>query len=490
MTLILLLLTPLASVAILPALRRRFVMEVVQVAAAGVILVLGILVSASVWSNRAALTVDFPVRWLDGILRVDALSALLIVLIVFVGFVGAFYSVGYLRSHSRDLPVRRLHLYFSLFNLFLFSMLLAVSTDNLGVMWVAIEGTSLTTAFLVNMDGTGSSIEAGYKYLILSSVGIAMAFLGTVLIYSAGLNVAGEVAANRTSLLGTSASLNPEIVRLAFILVLVGYGTKAGLAPMHTWLPDAHSEAPAPVSSLMSGVLTSVGFYAILRFKVLADLVLGTSFSEQLLTAAGIFSLALAAVFLLQPANYKRMLAYSTVEHMGLITLAVGFGGYWGVFGALFQLINHSLSKSLLFIVSGNIFLKFHSTRIADVKGLLRVSPWTGGAFLAGLVALMGLPPSATFLSELMIFKAGIDRGSPVLVACALGLLVAIFGGMLGAANKMLCGQPPESVDASGEPLWAMAPLSISLAILLVLGLVLPAPLLDLFDQALQVLGV
>jgi hydrogenase-4 component F len=363
-----------------------------------------------------------------------------------------------------------------------------VTTDNLGVMWVAIEGTTLATVFLVNLHNTHTSLEAAYKYLILSSVGIALAFIGTVLMYYAGSARSGEIAVNWTSLQAAASSLDPQVVRLAFVFILVGYGTKAGLAPMHTWLPDAHSEAPAPISALMSGVLLNVGLYALVRFKAIVDITLGASFSSRLLMGIGLLSLAVAAAFLLTQRNYKRMLGYSSVEHMGIICLGLGFGGYWGVFGALLHVINHALSKSLLFMLSGNILLKYRTTDIRRVRGLLRASPLTGGAFLAGILALVGLPPFGPFISEFIIFRAGMGSNAWVAVI-GIGLLVVVFAGMLASVNQMLYGEPPDKL-ARGEVLrWSIAPLAVNFALLIALGLTLPPALVDALKQAIAVLG-
>jgi hydrogenase-4 component F len=356
-------------------------------------------------------------------------------------------------------------------------------------MWVAIEGTTLATVFLVNLHQTRTSLEAAYKYLILSSVGIALAFIGTALVYYAGAAKAGEIAVNWSALQAAAGSLNAEVVRLAFVFIVIGYGTKAGLAPMHTWLPDAHSEAPAPISALMSGVLLNVGLYAIMRFKAVVDAAIGQDFAAGLLIGVGLLSLVVAAAFLVRSRNYKRMLAYSSVEHIGIVCLGLGFGGYWGVFGALLHVVNHALSKSLLFILSGNILLKYHSAEIGEVRGLLRAAPWTGALFLAGTLALMGLPPFAPFISEFIIFRAGLESHTWS-AAAAVILLVVIFGGMLASVNRMLYGEPPAELPRGDALRPWLAPLAANFALLLVLGLTLPAPFVIALEQALKVLGI
>jgi hydrogenase-4 component F len=476
-----LLLIPLAAAASISLSHRRALMELLHTGAAIAVFGIGVAVAAEVLDGEILVAGT-------NLLRVDSLSALMVVIITFLGAVAAFYAIGYLRAEFADADLPRARLFFSLFHLFIFTMLLAATTDNHGVMWVSIEGTTLATVFLVNLRRSRTSLEAAYKYLILSSVGIALAFIGTALVYYAGAAKAGEIAVN-WSALSAAASLNPEVMRLAFVFILIGYGTKAGLAPMHTWLPDAHSEAPAPISALMSGVLLNVGLYAVLRFKAVVDLNIGSHFTGALLLGIGLLSLAVAAAFLVRPRNYKRMLAYSSVEHMGIICLGLGFGGYWGTFGALFHILNHALSKSLLFMLSGNILRKYHSAAIDDVRGVLHTAPWTGALFLAGTFALLGFPPFAPFVSEFIIFRAGLDT-HPWVAALGVILLVVVFAGMLASINRMLYGLAPADLPrGDGLRLW-LAPLTLNLALLLVLGLTLPLPLQAALNKVLQVLGI
>jgi hydrogenase-4 component F len=239
----------------------------------------------------------------------------------------------------------------------------------------------------------------------------------------------------------------------------------------------------------MSGVLLNVGLYAIMRFKAVVDAAIGQDFAAGLLIGVGLLSLVVAAAFLVRSRNYKRMLAYSSVEHIGIVCLGLGFGGYWGVFGALLHVVNHALSKSLLFILSGNILLKYHSAEISEVRGLLRVAPWTGALFLAGTLALMGLPPFAPFISEFIIFRAGLES-HPWSAAAAVILLVVIFGGMLSSVNRMLYGEPPADLPRGDALRPWLAPLAANFALLLVLGLTLPVPFVIALEKALKVLGI
>ena len=482
MILIGLLLIPLAAAGLIALTRRRALMELLHTLAALATLAMGTAIVLRVRTGDVLTA-------LGDLLRVDALSAFMVAIITFLAGIASLYAVGYIRAEFAGEHLSRPRLFFALLHLFVFTMLVAVTTDNLGVMWIAVEGTTLATVFLVNLRHTRTSLEAAYKYLILSSVGIALAFIGTALVYYAGAAEAGEIAVNWSALNTAAGSLNPEVVRLAFVFIVIGYGTKAGLAPMHTWLPDAHSEAPAPISALMSGVLLNVGLYAMIRFKAVADVALGPEFAARLLIGVGLLSLLVAAAFLVRQRNYKRMLAYSSVEHIGIICLGLGFGGYWGVFGALLHVLSHALSKSLLFILSGNILLKYHSAEIGDVRGLLHAAPWTGALFLAGMLALIGLPPFAPFISEFMIFRAGLES-HPWAAGTAVILLVVVFGGMLASMNRMLYGDPPADLPR-GEPLrlW-LAPLAANFVLLLVLGLTLPSPFVAALQQVLNVVGI
>ena len=477
-----LLFIPLAAAAMIAFASRRALMELLHGVSAMTTLSAAAAIALEAWNGNLIVAAG-------DLFRVDALSALMVAIIALLGAIASLYAVGYIRAELDDAHLPRVRLFFALFHVFIFTMLVAVTTDNLGVMWIAVEGTTLATVFLVNLRHTRASIEAAYKYLILSSVGIALAFIGTALVYYAGAAKAGEVAVNWSALRAGAGSLNSDVVRLAFVFIVIGYGTKAGLAPMHTWLPDAHSEAPAPISALMSGVLLNVGLYAMMRFKVVVDAAVGPAFAADLLIGVGLLSLLIAAAFLVAQRNYKRMLAYSSVEHIGIVCLGLGFGGYWGTFGALFHVINHALAKSLLFILSGNILVKYHSAEIHDVSGLLRVAPFTGALFLAGILALIGLPPFAPFISEFIIFRAGLES-HPWAAAMGIILLVVIFGGMLASVNRMLYGEPPAEVGCGDALRLWLAPLAVNFVLLLVLGLTMPAPFETALKQVLQVLQV
>jgi hydrogenase-4 component F len=414
---------------------------------------------------------------LGGFLRVDALSGWMVMVIVSVAALAGAEAPRYAGA-------REGHAFYALLHLMVFTMLLAVSTDDVGVMWVAVEGTTLASVFLVNFDRTRASLEAAYKYLLICSVGIAIAFCGTVLVYYAEV-VRQQTTADQTSqalrwteLLALAPSMPPRVLEIAFVFLVVGYGTKAGLAPMHTWLPDAHSEAPAPVSALMSGVLLSVGVYAIARFKPIVDAAAGPGFAARILLALGLLSLAVAAASLWAPGNYKRMLAYSSVEHMGLVALGLGFGGVLGVSGALLHVANHGLAKAVLFLLAGRIRAAYGSVELAAVRGLVEALPFTGRAFMIALFALLGLPPFGLFVSEVMIFGAGFRHGHPWLTGAALALLVVGFAGLLRAGHRMLLGTIPAPAPAAGSWLGTL-PIVAALAMLVLTGIAWPPGLAD-----------
>ena len=421
-----------------------------------------------------AVHMDGVLTALDGFLRADALSAWMIMLIGLVDGLAATEAPRYASGR-----------FYPLFHLFVFTMLLAVTTDDVGLMWVAVEGTTLASVFLVNFEGTRASLEAAYKYLLICSVGIAIAFLGTVLVYFADIQLfSDEVDALRwTTLLRVAPRLPPRVMELAFVFLVVGYGTKAGLVPMHTWLPDAHSEAPAPVSALMSGVLLAVGVYALLRFKPVVDLAAGPAFARRILLVLGVASMAVAALFLWTSQNFKRMLAYSSVEHIGIACLGLGFGGAWGVTGALLHLANHALAKSALFLLAGRIRAAYDSAEVLAVRGLLGPLPRTGGAFLAAMLALMGLPPFGLFTSEVMIFGAGFREGRVGVAAVGLVLLVLAFAGLLRTTQTMLHGVPARPPVHASRGAWPAVPVVVALLLLLLTGLAWPPGLARALDR-------
>jgi hydrogenase-4 component F len=422
-------------------------------------------------------------RWNTDIWRVDALSALLALCIAFVSLLASALAPG-LRRHDQDdaSQTRRLRIYM---NAFSFAMLMAVTVQNVALMWVSIEATTIASALAIPLHRTKASVEASWKYLLVCSVGIALAFTGTILAYFDFVATAGEVSGslNWTALRAAAPSLHPELLQLAFAFILVGYGTKAGLAPMHTWLPDAHSEAPSPISALMSGVLLAVATYAIARWKAVIDSAVDPGFSNALLIGFGLASVAIGAFSLVVQRHYKRMLAYSSVEHMGLVTIGLALGPL-GAFAAWLHVANHALAKSASFLLAGRILHRYETTEVAGVTGLLRVMPWTGALFAASILALMGLPPFSLFVSEFLLVQAAILDRKLWLAVAVLALLLTAFVSLLSHLNRMLYGSAPEGMRVGEHRSWPVVALLVPVVILVVLGVTLPTALSTLIHQS------
>ncbi|MEK7372399.1 MAG: hydrogenase 4 subunit F [candidate division NC10 bacterium] len=421
-------------------------------------------------------------------LRADALSTLLALCVSVVGALAAWLGPGMGGADGYDGAQARRFRIFG--NLFTFTMLFAVTSNNLGFMWIAIEATTITSAMLIPLHVTKASVEASWKYILIGSVGIALAFGGTVLGYFDFVNLAGhrEGALNWTVLMASASRLHPQVIQLAFVFILIGYGTKAGLAPMHTWLPDAHSEAPAPLSAMMSGVLLAVALYAVIRWEAVVNAAVGTGFTDGLFIALGVLSLVIAAFSLVVQQNYKRMLAYSSIEHTGLMCVGLALGPL-GTFAAMLHLVNHTLAKSMMFFLAGRVLHRYRTTEIGRVSGLLTVMPWTGGLFAAGVLAVVGLPPFGLFISEFALFRAGFAAGRPWLMGLVLALLAVAFVSMIGHLNRMLYGAPAPGVTVGEGNGWPLVPVGLCVVALVVLGLTLPAPLQVLLERIVEIAG-
>lgn len=395
-----------------------------------VVLACGLALSAAALSGRTPTA-------LGGLLRVDALSAFMLAV---VGAVASTAIWGALAP--RDRPTG--WVFTTLVCLFLGSMSLAVVADNLGVLWISIEATTISTAFLVGHGRSRRAIEAAWKYVVLASVGVAIAFLGIVLLYAASLS-GGDPSLSWSHLIANPTGMNAGLVRVAAGLMVLGFATKAGLAPMHSWLPDAHSQAPAPISGLMSGVLLSVSFYAILRVQAVVDPVIGKSLVRDMLLFAAVLSLAVAAALILRQRDLKRMLAYSSIEHMGVLALAAAIGGTLALSAALLHLLGHGLAKSSAFVSSGRILQTEGTTRIASVRALLVRRPGVAVPFLLGMVVLLGFPPFTLFFTEVAIVTAGFQGGLGVVTAIAVALLLLLFGGLARQTSTLVFGGAPDA---------------------------------------------
>jgi hydrogenase-4 component F len=437
-------------------------------------LALGITIASMVAGKEAYSPNDY--------FSVDAFGAILILIISIVGFVTSWYSIGYLREEVRKeiIGFRRVRQYFVLFSFFLAAMFSAVVTTSPVIMWISVEATTLSTALLISFYNKPSAMEAAWKYLIVNSIGLLLGFFGTLLFLSSVSDF--SVLVDWNTILASSSSLNPFVAKAAFIFILIGYGTKMGIVPMHTWLPDAHSKAPVPISALLSGVLLNVAFFAILRFKMVADSVLGIGFTQTLLIFFGTISIMLPAFIIFIQKNYKRLLAYSSIEHMGIMALGFGFGGV-GVLAALVHMIYHSLAKSILFLASGNVFVRYSSTKILNIKGVSSVLPITGILFLVGLLTLTGIPPFGMFFTEFYILSAGIVQ-YPVIVAIVLFSLAVVFIGFLKNINAMLYGDPLESLPKGENNLFLLVPPIILVVLLAAFSIFMPLPIFSLINSA------
>jgi formate hydrogenlyase subunit 3/multisubunit Na+/H+ antiporter MnhD subunit len=410
----------------------------------------------------AAVHAEGPIVAANGALRVDSLSAWLLVTIGAVAVTALWGGLPTRATHAD--PDGR---YTALICLFLAAMSLAVLSDNLGILWVAVEATTITTAFLVGHHRTPRSLEAAWKYVVLGSVGVAIAFLGIVLLYGAAV-AAGAPTLSWSALAGGAIALDPDLTRIAVALAILGFATKAGLAPMHSWLPDAHSQAPAPVSGLMSGVLLSVALYAILRMQAIGDAILGAGFVRGLLVAGGLLSLAISAALILAQRDYKRMLAYSSIEHMGIMALGAAVGGPLATAAVLLHMLGHGLVKAVMFVVAGRILAAEGSSRTADVTALLARRPDLARPLLAGTAALLGFPPFVLFFTEVAIVVAGWQAGLGWAMGVALALLLVVFAGLARHTSAMALGEPtsastvpdgrPDELSSLVDPSFVAAP--------------------------------
>ena len=438
-----------------------------------------------------------PVTTVAGQFRVDAVSSLMVVLIGVVGTISSVYSVAYLRTEltTGTTTPQRARLFAALMQLTIAAMCVVVIADNLGVLWVAIETTTIATVLLVGHRRDRTSVEASWKYLVLGSVGVATALMGTVLVYFVSRHSGGDAstALNWSSLVARAPHLDPGAMRVAIGFVIVGYGTKAGLAPLHSWLPDAYSQAPAPAAALMAGVLSTMPMYALLRFKVIADIALGPHYARTLLLIAALMSLLTAASLMVTQRDYKRLLAYSSVEHMGLIALAAAIGSPLAMVAALLHMIGNGLAKSVAFSTTGEMLFATGTTRIDGVRGLLHQRPFIAATFGVSLLALLGLPPFSILASEIAIVRAGVNDGLAWAVATALVLMLAIFTAVLVHVLNMLAGSGGESAIPHGS---ASHVTSLTARIPLVAGLIMAAaigitiwPISKLLHTAAEVLA-
>ena len=420
---------------------------------------------------------------------IDPFNVFLVTLTAFVAFTTSLFSRPYMRIEAEHgkLNAKRLRLYHSSYQIFIGAMLLALTTNNMGILWVAMEAATLATVLLVSLYRTPASLEAAWKYFILCGVGIALALFGTILLYFAAEKVLGPggTALLWTHLNEVKTELEPTVLQLAFVFLLVGYGTKVGLAPLHSWLPDAHAEGPTPVSAVLSGLLLNVALYAVMRSKVLVDGALGTALAGNLMMGFGIFSVVLAAFLIKRQTDVKRMFAYSSIEHMGLITFAFGMGGAVANFAALLHMTLHSLTKSAIFFAVGHATQKAGTQLMDGIRGLIRTNPTIGWGMMLGTIAILGVPPFGVFASEFLIITTAMHDHPWATPFLLLALGVA-FAAIFGKVQPMVFGET-ELPKLPYQP--ALAPVFVHLGLVLLLGLFIPPYLADWYRQAARLLG-
>jgi hydrogenase-4 component F len=428
-----------------------------------------------------------------GLLRADDVAVVFLLLIGLLGATVSIATVGWMRRELAHGGLReeRLRWYHALVNGFVATMLVTVLSDNLGVLWIAMEGTTITSALLVGFHGDKPGLEAAWKYIIVTTIGISFGLFGTVLVYGAAAHAQGgsfEGAMNWSAIVAIAPRLDPGILRIGFIFVIVGYGTKAGLAPVHMWLPDAHSQAPTPVSALLSGALIKCALFGIIRFHTIARGACGPDFSEGLLLLFGLVSIVVATPFIIVQHDLKRLLGYHSVEHVGIVALALGFGGKVGTYAALLHVVNHGVTKALVFLVAGDAIGRYGTRDMRRMKGFLRIAPLAGAALLMGAFSLAGTPPFSIFVSELLAVKAGIASGHWVAVAVFLVMVVIIFAGLIHHVGQVAFGVPTPEADRAPEPLSPLLGMGALAAVMLLLGVSMPAGIDRLLTRATEII--
>jgi hydrogenase-4 component F len=494
MSVIIILLLPLIAAALVNLPFKKIWAEGITVVSSAAVLVLAVRIAWTV-SLGGTVTSGLNAGFLIWI-NVDSLSALILLLIAFVGATAAIFSFGYMThgNYSR----RKLRLYYTNYNLFVFSMLAIPVMAEPTLVWIVVELTTLASALLVSFENTREALEAAWKYVVLSLMGAAMALFGFLLLFAAMEASGSEEAYTWSGLLHAAHAMPPVLLQFAFLLILIGLGTKAGLVPMHTWLPDAHSQAPSPVCALLSGVETSVVLYVILRLFPVMQAAPG-SHAETWALVLGLVSVGTAAFLLMQVSDYKRMFAYSTVEHMGIILTAVGLGASAASYGAVQQIVSHCVTKSFCFFAAGAVVLSVGTREIASVRGLVRRSPLAGAALLFGALGITGAPPLAVFLSEFSILKAGLAQKHYLATGLLAVFIVIAFFGIMLQVNGMVFGGTDDTADVPSDNRSELenkfhVPFTCRLAMIMAavpvvaLGLYIPGPLQELLTRAAGVL--
>jgi len=424
-----------------------------------------------------------------GVFRVDDLGLVFLLLLVVLTLAVSIYTVGWLRQAIAvgNMKAESVRSYFALVHAFVATMVVTVLADNLGVLWIAMDGTTITSAVLIGYHGHQHGLEAAWKYIIVTTIGISFGLFGTVLVYAAAA-VGGAVAMSWSAIMQVAPRLDPGIVRIGFIFVMVGYGTKAGLAPMHLWLPDAHSQAPTPVSALLSGVLIKCALLGIIRFQTIAAAACGPAFPQEVLLVFGLISVVVATPFILTQHDVKRLLGYHSVEHVGIVALGLGFGGPIGTYGALLHVVNHGVTKTLAFFAAGKAIARYGSRDMRFLQGLLAVAPIGATLLMLAALSLAGMPPFSIFISELMVLRAGIGHSHWIAIAIFLAMVVVIFAGLLHHVGAMVFGEPTPAASREPEAWSPLLGMMLLAAIMILLGLTIPGSFDGLLRRATEII--
>lgn len=471
--------------------KHKMIIHFINLLGSFSLLILSIIFLIDIYTSKVLVSQGI----LKDIFYMDALSGYILFITTLAFFLVSFYSISYFGEELRRkvISLNKLKLYYTLTNAFVLSMIVALTTQNMGVMWIAIEATTLASAFLVGFYNNKRAIEAAWKYLIICSVGIAFALMGIILLfYSSTVQLGGSklLGLSWSFLVQNATALDPSILKIAFIFILIGFGTKVGFSPMHTWLPDAHSQAPSPVSALLSGVLLNTAMYGIIRVMTIVNKSLSSSsYTGNLLLFLGILSIGTAAIFVLVQHDYKRILAYSSIEHMGIIALGLGICTPVSIFAALYHTFNHAMTKSMLFLATGNVYLKYHTKKISSIRGLIKTMPITGIVFCLGIFAIIGMPPFGVFMSEFNTVVAAIFSKNYTVAALLLIFLSMVFAGFIKQLIKMFYGKNLNNEIKKGEidligPIVLVALLCINIFI----GIYIPGPFKSLLNNITEII--
>ncbi len=439
---------------------------------------------------NSGLFVQGRITELAGWLSCDGLSALIVLLVAFIGFTASLFSIGYIKENDGSHSSGEIQTYYALYNLFLLSMLAVPLLTHLAIIWIAVELTTLLSVFLVGFENTSEALEAAWKYVVLTCMGAAIALIGILILYW-GLHISGSDRFTWSQLIHSASKINPVFLKTGFLFILVGFGTKAGLVPLHTWLPDAHSQAPSPVCALLSGIETTTALYVILRLLPILDRIPGKSSAlSPWFVAFGLISVGTAAFLLIQVKDYKRLFAFSTIEHMGIILVAAGLGGEAAHLAAVSQIMAHAFTKSFCFFAAGSALLVTGTRDISSVRGLFRTSPIAGFSLMLGGLAIAGAPPFAIFFSEFSIIKAGLAAGHYLIIGVLVSFIAIAFCGIMYQINQMVFGEPLESSTRSVTlPSACLLTLAIAGIPIIILGIYMPHDVHNLLQLAASCLG-